>query len=130
MLCSQECGLYEASDILLSDHLCEKSQSVHWIAADQPHKRKRRLRDHTTLKELLESDPDSISIFNSNLEIGKAKISMCLFLSLVCINIGPRFVLNLIKIFSGSFGGPVLYGNPHYVSPNVVSITLTVVVLT
>jgi ribosome biogenesis protein BRX1 len=24
----------------------------------------------------------------------------------------------LIKIFDGSFGGPVLYSNPHYVSPN------------
>ncbi|XP_065898876.1 ribosome biogenesis protein BRX1 homolog isoform X2 [Dysidea avara] len=35
------------------------------------------------------------------------------------IEIGPRFVLNLIKIFGGSFGGPVLYENPHYVSPNV-----------
>ena len=34
--------------------------------------------------------------------------------------IGPRFALNLIKIFSGSFGGPVLYENPEYVSPNVV----------
>ncbi|XP_072018960.1 ribosome biogenesis protein BRX1 homolog [Amphiura filiformis] len=33
--------------------------------------------------------------------------------------IGPRFALNLIKIFGGSFGGPVLYENPHYVSPNM-----------
>src|SRR5688572_14199520 len=32
--------------------------------------------------------------------------------------IGPRFVLNLIKIFDGSFGGPVLYSNPQYVPPN------------
>ena len=52
---SQECGLYEASDILLDDHLCEKSQTVQWIAADQPHKRKRRLRNHSTLKDLLDS---------------------------------------------------------------------------
>ena len=64
---SQECSLYEASDILLGDHLCEKSQTVQWIAADQPHKRKRRLRNHNTLKDLLESDPDSVNIFNSNL---------------------------------------------------------------
>ena len=41
--------------------------TVQWIAADQPHKRKRRLRNHNTLKELLDSDPDSVSIFNSNL---------------------------------------------------------------
>lgn len=32
--------------------------------------------------------------------------------------IGPRFCLNLIKIFDGSFMGRVLYSNPHYVSPN------------
>lgn len=64
---SRECGLYEASDILLSDHLCEKSQTVQWIATDQPHKRKRRLRNHNTLKDLLESNPDSVNIFNCNL---------------------------------------------------------------
>nr|XP_055157489.1 ribosome biogenesis protein BRX1 homolog [Nyctereutes procyonoides] len=33
--------------------------------------------------------------------------------------IGPRFVLNLIKIFQGSFGGQTLYENPHYQSPNM-----------
>jgi ribosome biogenesis protein BRX1 len=32
--------------------------------------------------------------------------------------IGPRFVLNPIKIFEGSFGGRVIYSNPHYISPN------------
>ncbi|XP_006002354.1 ribosome biogenesis protein BRX1 homolog isoform X1 [Latimeria chalumnae] len=35
------------------------------------------------------------------------------------VEIGPRFVLNLIKIFQGSFGGPTLYENPHYKSPNM-----------
>ncbi|XP_069128291.1 ribosome biogenesis protein BRX1 homolog [Argopecten irradians] len=32
--------------------------------------------------------------------------------------IGPRFVLNPIKVFGGSFGGPTLYENPKYRSPN------------
>ncbi|CAH0727869.1 unnamed protein product, partial [Brenthis ino] len=31
--------------------------------------------------------------------------------------IGPRFVLNPVKIFSGSFGGVTLWENPKYVSP-------------
>ncbi|XP_006615595.1 ribosome biogenesis protein BRX1 homolog [Apis dorsata] len=31
--------------------------------------------------------------------------------------IGPRFVLNPIKIFTDSFGGEVLWNNPTYVSP-------------
>uniref|UniRef100_A0A8C5LU50 Ribosome biogenesis protein BRX1 homolog n=1 Tax=Leptobrachium leishanense TaxID=445787 RepID=A0A8C5LU50_9ANUR len=35
------------------------------------------------------------------------------------VEIGPRFVLNLIKIFQGSFGGPTLFENPHYQSPNM-----------
>ncbi|XP_072113531.1 ribosome biogenesis protein BRX1 homolog [Mobula birostris] len=35
------------------------------------------------------------------------------------VEIGPRFVLNLIKIFRGSFGGQTLYENPKYRSPNV-----------
>ena len=34
---------------------------------------------------------------------------------------GPRFVLNPIRMFEGSFGGATLYQNPHYVSPNMVS---------
>lgn len=35
---------------------------------------------------------------------------------------GPRFVLNPIKIFDGSFGGATLWENPHYVSPGAVRI--------
>ncbi|XP_019888450.1 ribosome biogenesis protein BRX1 homolog isoform X3 [Ooceraea biroi] len=31
--------------------------------------------------------------------------------------IGPRFVLNPVKIFAQSFGGDTLWENPHYVSP-------------
>lgn len=31
--------------------------------------------------------------------------------------IGPRFVLNPVKIFSGSFSGQALWENPHYLSP-------------
>jgi ribosome biogenesis protein BRX1 len=34
------------------------------------------------------------------------------------VEIGPRFVLNPIRIFRGSFGGQTLYRNPHYISPN------------
>ncbi|XP_074598135.1 ribosome biogenesis protein BRX1 homolog [Brevipalpus obovatus] len=33
--------------------------------------------------------------------------------------IGPRFILSVIKIFSGSFSGSVLYSNPNFVNPNV-----------
>ena len=36
------------------------------------------------------------------------------------VEIGPRFVLNPIRIFRGSFGGQTLYQNPEYVNPNLV----------
>ncbi|KAJ4925791.1 ribosome biogenesis protein BRX1 homolog [Gymnodraco acuticeps] len=35
------------------------------------------------------------------------------------VEIGPRFVLNLIKVFQGSFGGPTLFENPNFTSPNM-----------
>ena len=34
-------------------------------------------------------------------------------------------MLNLIKVFEGSFGGATLYENPNYVTPNVVSVKCT-----
>ncbi|KAJ3103444.1 Ribosome biogenesis protein brx1 [Phlyctochytrium planicorne] len=34
------------------------------------------------------------------------------------VEIGPRFSMTIMKIFSGSFTGQVLYENPDYVSPN------------
>lgn len=36
------------------------------------------------------------------------------------IEIGPRFVLTPIVILEGSFGGPVIYENKEFVSPNQV----------
>lgn len=36
------------------------------------------------------------------------------------VEIGPRFVLNPIRIFRGSFGGQALFHNPNFVSPNTV----------
>ncbi|CAJ0943207.1 unnamed protein product, partial [Mesorhabditis belari] len=38
--------------------------------------------------------------------------------SLKLQEIGPRFVLELIRVFNGSFEGAVLYDNPNYESPN------------
>ena len=36
------------------------------------------------------------------------------------VEIGPRMVLSIIRIFEGCCGGPTLYENPDYVSPNEV----------
>ena len=64
---SRECGLYETSDILLGDHLCEKSKTVKWVDVSQPHQRTRRLIDHSKLVEMRERNPDSTDIFEGNL---------------------------------------------------------------
>ena len=47
---SREWGLYEASDLLLGDHLTEKSATVKWIDVSMPQKRSRKLKDHSELE--------------------------------------------------------------------------------
>jgi len=36
------------------------------------------------------------------------------------VEIGPRFVLNPIRVFDGSFIGATLWENPKYISPNLI----------
>ena len=60
---SRECGLYDSSDLLLGDHLLEKSETVQYVSVEMPHKRRRRLKNHSELKDLAETDPDSEDIF-------------------------------------------------------------------
>ena len=36
----------------------------------------------------------------------------------VLVEVGPRFVLDIVRIFAGSLGGPTLWSNPRYLSPN------------
>ena len=51
---SWECGQYEASDLLLGDHLYEKSEQVKWVDVSLPHKHKCRLKDHNVLLKMQE----------------------------------------------------------------------------
>ena len=62
-LCSRECSLYEASDLLLGDHLFEKSTTIKWIDVSPCHNRKRQLRNPSKLVEIWERNPDSTDIF-------------------------------------------------------------------
>ena len=95
---NRECGLYEASDILLGDHLTEKSQNVQWVAADQPHKCKRRLRNHDKLKELCESDPDSVTIITLIRSIQHTLLNwrMCAYIILSSGTHSLRLILLII----------------------------------
>jgi len=64
---SRECGLYEASDLLLGDHLTKKSETVKWVDVSMPDKRSHKLKDHKVLEEVAKHNPDSEDIFQSNL---------------------------------------------------------------
>ena len=64
---SRECGHYEASILLLGDHLCGKSKTIKWVDVSQPHNRKRRLINHSRLVEMNEQNPNSTAIFEDNL---------------------------------------------------------------
>ncbi|KAK4778942.1 hypothetical protein SAY86_006470 [Trapa natans] len=48
------------------------------------------------------------------------KVSRGSLEKMTLVEVGPRFCMNPIKIFGGSFGGPTLYENPFYVSPNQI----------
>ncbi|KAL7143309.1 hypothetical protein ABFS83_08G183100 [Erythranthe nasuta] len=52
---------------------------------------------------------------NSQLKLERGDLD-----KMTLIEVGPRFCLNPIKMFGGSFGGPTLYENPFYVSPNQI----------
>ena len=64
---SRECGLYEASDILLGEHLHKKSDTVQWISYEKPKSRKLRLKKYRELQQLAESDPNSNDLYQANL---------------------------------------------------------------
>ena len=81
-LCSRECGLYEASDLLLGDHLREKSTTIKWINVSPSQNGKRRLRNHSKLFEIQEMNLDSTDIFEENLVYPKRPDDMeeiCLY---------------------------------------------------
>ena len=63
----RECGLYEASDLLLGDHLTEKSTTVKWIDVTLPQSRQHRLKDHRLLQDMAIHEPDSDDIFEKGL---------------------------------------------------------------
>lgn len=48
----------------------------------------------------------------------KSKTSSVPATPISLVEIGPRFVLELIRIFDGSFAGSTLYENPHFVTAN------------
>ena len=54
------------SDLLLGDHLTEKSETVKWIDAAFPHKRKCRVKNHKLLVSIDTHEPTSTDILENN----------------------------------------------------------------
>ena len=59
----RECGLYEAADLVLGDHLTEKSCTVKYVDVSLPSKRSHRLKNHKELQRLALNEPNSDEIF-------------------------------------------------------------------
>ena len=59
----RESGLNGASDLLLGDHLTEKSVTVKWIDISMPNRRNCRLKEHKELQEIEVSNLDTEDIF-------------------------------------------------------------------
>ena len=111
---SRECGLNEASDLLLGDHLCGKSVTVKWVDVSQPHMRKKRLRNHSKLVEIKETNPDSTEIFKQNLvddhypKRPKEMEDVCLY----------DFVANYTKAGVDKHGNTVYHQRQKAILPN------------
>jgi len=59
-----------------------------------------------------ENEPPGKVALGKKVAPGETKISL--------VEIGPRFVLTPIVTLEGSFGGPVIYENKEFVSPNQI----------
>lgn len=59
----------------------------------------------------------AFSIFDNRIWVRNYQIAAE---SAALAEVGPEFTLEPIKIFAGSFGGPTLYENPHFIHPNEV----------
>ena len=66
------------------------------------------------------ADKPSEGITDPNGSLEKVKKVMPGDTKISLVEIGPRFVLTPIVILEGSFGGPVIYENKEFVSPNQI----------
>ena len=64
---NREVGLYEACDLLVGDHLTEKSATVQFVNAKLPTKRPGKLKTYSELQKLSAADPHSTDMFAPSL---------------------------------------------------------------
>ncbi|KAL8869473.1 MAG: hypothetical protein Q9174_004249 [Haloplaca sp. 1 TL-2023] len=72
------------------------------------------IRENAVSKTDLATNGDEAASKETSIVKGKGETKISL------IEIGPRFILTPIVILESSFGGPVIYENKEFVSPNLV----------
>lgn len=106
------------------------NQKPHWMllkemitqifGTPKGHRKSKPYHDHIFIFSIVD---DHIWFRNyqiSNPNSGGQKLDRGDLEKMTLVEVGPRFCLNPIKVFDGSFGGPTLYENPFYVSPNQI----------
>ena len=66
---SRECGLYKASDLLLGDHVCEKSDAANWIDYH--------LFDYVRLRSIKSKTTNHKCIFNNSVVVQSNLFKCC-----------------------------------------------------
>jgi len=69
--------------------------------------------------QIIEKDPGALAASEAAGD-DNAKVRKNTSSEPTLVEIGPRFVMTPIRIFEGSFGGPTLFDNPEYISPNAI----------
>ncbi|GKA88587.1 hypothetical protein Tco_0810351 [Tanacetum coccineum] len=99
---------------------CSRSIGYEIFGTPKEHRKSKPYYDHVFVFSIVD---DHIWFRNYQISCphtGDDKIDRGGLDKMTLIEVGPRFCLNPIKIFGGSFGGPTLYENPFYVSPNQI----------
>ncbi|OIT27817.1 hypothetical protein A4A49_29557 [Nicotiana attenuata] len=97
-----------------------KEMVIQIFGTPKDHRKSKPFYDHVFVFSILD---DHIWFRNYQISCphtGTQKIDRGDLEKMTLVEVGPRFCLNPIKIFGGSFGGPTLYENPFYVSPNQI----------
>ncbi|XP_047307009.1 ribosome biogenesis protein BRX1 homolog 1-like [Impatiens glandulifera] len=81
------------------------------------HRKSKPFYDHVFVFSILD---DHIWFRNFQISAPQSELDQGSLDKMTLVETGPRFCLNPIKIFGGSFGGPTLFENPFYVSPNQI----------
>lgn len=92
-----------------------KEMFIHTFGTPKGHRKSKPFFDHVLSFSIADG-----RIWFRNYQIVEKKDETTQQLETSMVEVGPRFIMNLIRVFEGSFGGPVIFENPDFVSPNAI----------